>query len=70
MPVNVAPNPTPCLALSVWLELGLIHGLTLVHFSLQPDPLLSMKSHDTTKRIPQKVLTLSQQVDELKPLVA
>jgi len=39
-------------------------GLTLDHFSAQPEPFLSLKLHETTQRIPQNVLTSSQEVDE------
>jgi len=44
-------------------------GLTLVHFSAQPEPFLSLKYTETTQRVPQKVLTSSRKVDEFKPLV-
>ena len=44
------------------------HGLTLVHFSSEHEPSLSMKLHETNQRIPQKVLTLSREVDGCKPL--
>jgi hypothetical protein len=39
-------------------------GLPLVLFSAQPEPLLSLKSTDTTQRVPQKVLTTSRKLDE------
>jgi len=47
--------------------------LTLVHFSAQPQPLLSLKSTETSKstentqRVPHKVLTLSQKVTSRSP---
>jgi len=34
---------------------GARQGLPLVHFSTQPEPLLSLKHIETTRRIPQKV---------------
>jgi hypothetical protein len=46
-------------------------GLTLVRFSQQPEPFLSLKLHVFTKPIPQKVPTSSRKADEckLRPLV-
>jgi len=36
---------------------------TLVHFSAQPEPILSLKLHGTIQPIPQKMLTTSQKVE-------
>ena len=43
-------------------------GLTLVHFSAQLEPCLSLNLTKSTQHIPQEVLTLSRKVDERKPL--
>jgi len=70
------------LALFVHLDVdGAGQGLTLAHFPAQPMPFWSVSrfvsslsrvmthpSTEGTKRIPQKVLTLSRNVDECKPL--
>ena len=48
---------------------GGVQGLTLVHLSAQPEPFLSLKSTESTKRVPLKVLTSSQKVDACKPPV-
>jgi hypothetical protein len=40
----------------------------LVHFSAQPEPFFSHCHTETTQRIPQNVLTLSQKVDKCEPL--
>jgi hypothetical protein len=42
--------------------------LTLVHFSAQPEPFLSLKFTETTQRVPQTVLTASREVHECEPL--
>jgi hypothetical protein len=39
-------------------------GLTLVHFSAQPEPVLSLKYTDTTQRVPQRLLASNKNVDE------
>jgi len=44
-------------------------GLTLVHFSAQLEPCLSLKSTDTTQCVPSRMLPLSR-VDECKPLTS
>jgi hypothetical protein len=41
----------------------------LVHFSAQPEPLVSLTLHEPTQRTPQKVLMLSRKVGECKPLM-
>ena len=33
--------------------------MSRVHLSAQPEPFLSLKLHETTKRVPQKVLTVA-----------
>ena len=53
-------------------ELAHVHGgglLTLVHFSAQPEPFLSLQSTENTQLAPKNVLTSSQQVGECKALV-
>jgi len=42
-------------------------GLTLAHFPGQLETTLGPGNSETTQRIPQKVLTLSREVDECKP---
>jgi hypothetical protein len=46
-------NTGPALALAAFFQL---QGLTLVHFSYQTEPFLSLKPTETTQRIPQKLL--------------
>jgi hypothetical protein len=43
-------------------------GLSLVHFSAQPESFQSLNSIETTQVVCQKVLTSSRKVDECKPL--
>jgi len=43
-------------------------GLTLVHFTAQPEPLWSLKLTTITNRIPQRVLTSGRKGDECRPL--
>ena len=45
-------------------------GRTLVHFSAQPELLLSPKSTETPQRVRERVLTSSRKVDECKPLIS
>jgi len=49
----------------------LSRGLTLVHFSAQPEPFLSLGYIEITRRVPQKVLTSSRKVEStsVSPLV-
>ena len=42
-----------------------MQGRTIVHLTAEPQPLLTMKPPDISHR---KVLTLSQKVDERKPV--
>ena len=50
-----------------------VHGtrtrqrLTLVHFSAQPEPFLSPNLTESAQRVPRKVLTSSQKVDQCMP---
>jgi len=48
---------------------GARHGLTLVRFSAQPEPFLTLKSTEPAQRVPRKVLTSSRKVDEWKSLL-
>jgi len=45
---------------------GARQGLTLVHFSAQPEPLLLLKLHEITHFVTYQVLTTSRHVDECK----
>jgi len=61
----------PLLPGAAFLELA--HStlcLAGVHLLAQPKPFLSLKLHETTQRIPAKVLTSSRIVDQWKPLAS
>jgi hypothetical protein len=51
---------SPCLQLLEEEGMVVGRGGTLLHFSTQPDPLLSLQSTESTRRVPQKVLTSSR----------
>ena len=45
-------------------------GLTLVHFSTQPEPFSSLKHTETTKRVPPKVSRQAEQWTSVSPCLA
>jgi len=58
--VQVEARKARCTALAA--------GLTLVHFSAQPEPFLSLQSAKHTQRVPKEMLPSRQMVHECTPL--
>ena len=63
-----APGADAALRADVLARAAVGQGLTLVHFSAQPEPFFSLKPTETTQCVLQKVLTSGRKVDKCKGL--